>query len=104
MRDSLLMATVRSVWLYTAMFNINLKVQHIRGKDNYYADILSRWPVYEHNNNDSIVAILKSCQWHTVQIVCLFQILKFERKLAKFFDKLVKLYTLGTALSLFLFS
>ena len=66
-RDSLLMATVRSVWLYTAMFNINLKVQHIRGKDNYYADILSRWPVYEHNNKDSIVAILKSCQWHTVQ-------------------------------------
>ena len=66
MTDSLLMATVRSVWLYTAMFNIDLKVQHIRGKDNYYADILSRWPAYEHNNNDSIVAILKNCQWHTV--------------------------------------
>ena len=40
-KDSLLMSIVRSVWLYTAKLNINLKVQHIRGKEDHLADILS---------------------------------------------------------------
>ena len=69
-RDTLLMASVRSVWLYTAMFNIHLKVQHIRGKENQYADILSSWPAYEYIN-DSRVAFLKTCQWHIVEN-CMF--------------------------------
>ena len=52
------------------MFNIHLKVQHIRGKENQYADILSCWPAYEYIN-DSRVAVLKTCQWHIVEN-CMF--------------------------------
>ena len=64
-KDTLLMAIVRSVWLYTAKLNINLKVQHIRGKENQYADILSCWEVYQYSN-DQRVAQLMNYQWHSV--------------------------------------
>ena len=42
-RDPLLMAILRSVWLYTAAFNMDLQIKHIKGLNNVYADILSRW-------------------------------------------------------------
>ena len=45
-RNSFLMAIIRSVWLYTAAYNINLVVKHISGTCNVYADVLSRWPYY----------------------------------------------------------
>ena len=41
-KDNYLMACVHSVWLLCAQYNIKLKVVHIRGTCNQYADILSR--------------------------------------------------------------
>ena len=38
------MATcARNIWLLAAMYNINLIVTHIRGRENCVADLLSRW-------------------------------------------------------------
>ena len=39
-RDSILMACVRNVWLLAAVYNIDLKVKHIQGVSNVYVDIL----------------------------------------------------------------
>ena len=56
------MACVRTAWLICAMYNIKLKVKHIRGIKNTYADILSRWSYY--NNKELIyVKYLKTCKW-----------------------------------------
>ena len=64
-RDPLLMAVVRSVWLYCAAFNIKLVVQHIKGIDNIFADILSRWTYFQ-NKDIYQVQLLKSCRWESV--------------------------------------
>ena len=61
-RDSILMACVRNVWLLAAVYNIDLKVKHIQGVSNVYADILSRWSHYN-NQNTLPVRILKTCKW-----------------------------------------
>ena len=61
-RDSILMACVRNVWLLSAVYNIDLKVKHIKGVSNVYADILSRWSHYN-NQNTLPVRILKTCKW-----------------------------------------
>ena len=42
-RDDKLAAFIRNVWLYTAKHDIELVVEHIPGKENTVADILSRW-------------------------------------------------------------
>ena len=60
--DSILMACVRNVWLLSAVCNIDLKVKHIKGVSNVYADILSRWTHYN-NQNTLPVRILKTCKW-----------------------------------------
>ena len=61
-KDIWLMAAVRTVWLYTAAFNIDLQVKHIKGVQNTYADILSRWHTYEASEL-SPVRVLKQCNW-----------------------------------------
>ena len=61
-RDSFLSACVRTVWLLCAEHNIQLIVKHIKGTNNTYADILSRWYYYS-NLNTSSVKFLKSCKW-----------------------------------------
>ena len=38
-----LAAYIRNIWLVTATFDIRLVVQHIKGKENVTADLLSRW-------------------------------------------------------------
>ena len=42
-RDLFLAAITRNIWLITAMWDIELNIEHIPGKDNTAADILSRW-------------------------------------------------------------
>ena len=59
------MAVLRSVCLYTAAYNIDLQVKHIKGLNNVYADILSRWRVYK-ELQISEVQILKNCLWQVV--------------------------------------
>ena len=41
-------------------FNINLVVKHIAGKDNVYADALSRWQYY------NVIRVLKTCMGASV--------------------------------------
>ena len=59
------MAVVRSMWLYCAAFNIKLVVQHMKGIDNIFADILSRWTYFQ-NKDIYQVQLLKSCRWESV--------------------------------------
>ena len=66
-RDPFLAACARTLWLIKAQFNIIVTVCHIRGKDNVYADILSRWPSMRHGHSPDI-QYLKSCTWHNVSI------------------------------------
>ena len=48
-RDSIMATCARNVWLLAAMFNVNIIVSHIRGRDNSIADLLSRWHLTVHN-------------------------------------------------------
>ena len=57
--DTILMVTIRYVWLYTAKFNINLVVKQIAGKESTYADVLSRWQHY--NVLNTAVFFLNMC-------------------------------------------
>ena len=41
-RDPFLNFCLREIWFITAKFNIELRVTHIRGRDNAIADALSR--------------------------------------------------------------
>ena len=42
-RDMILSAYVRNLRLITARYDIDLTVSHIDGKNNIFADLLSRW-------------------------------------------------------------
>ena len=44
-RDATLALMARNVWLICALFNIQILVCHILGKDNTLADLLSRWQI-----------------------------------------------------------
>ena len=48
-RDPFLLAGARNVWLITSTMDINLAVQHIPGKANVVADLLSRWHISSSN-------------------------------------------------------
>ena len=61
-RDPLLAAFARNIWLLTSIFNIQLKVSHIFGKDNQIADLLSRW--WETKNNEQkLDSLLPNYKW-----------------------------------------
>ena len=64
-RDPFLAACAWTLWLIKAQFNIAVSVSHIKGKDNIYANVLSRWPVMKSSKSPAI-AFLKSCTWHAV--------------------------------------
>ena len=42
-RDSIMATCARNIWLLAAIYNINVIVTHIRGRDNSVADLLFRW-------------------------------------------------------------
>ena len=42
-KDSILATCARNVWLLSAMFNISIHIEHIPGKKNVVADLLSRY-------------------------------------------------------------
>ena len=60
--DPFLSDYARSVWLICAIFNINMKIKHIAGTSNLYADILSRWSHYRYLQNNH-VTFLNNCEW-----------------------------------------
>ena len=41
-KDAILGACIRNIWLLSAVLDIDLRIQHIRGKQNIVADLLSR--------------------------------------------------------------
>ena len=42
-RDGVLAMCARNIWLLSAMFNVELVINHIPGCTNDIADLLSRW-------------------------------------------------------------
>ena len=42
-RDSILAMCARNIWVLSAMFNVELVINHIPGCNNHIADLLSRW-------------------------------------------------------------
>ena len=56
--DPLLAAYARSIWLICACLDIDLILIHIMGKNNIWADALSRW--FVSSNNNDIARILKT--------------------------------------------
>ena len=66
-RDPFLAAAARTLWLIKAQYNIKLIVTHIRGTDNTYADILSRWSHFK-GSNSSVVQFLTKCRWNTIDV------------------------------------
>ena len=61
-RDQILATCARSIWLICAIYNIDLLVAHIPGKENVLADLLSRWQ-FSDTNIASLNAILPDFQW-----------------------------------------
>jgi hypothetical protein len=41
--DKILQAIARNIWLLASIWDIKLRIEHIPGKDNVVADLLSRW-------------------------------------------------------------
>ena len=70
-RDPWLMACTRTLWYYTAAYNIDITVKHIYGVQNVYADTLSRWGIYEHQVRP-VVRYLKKCKWKNITQNMLF--------------------------------
>ena len=70
-RDPWLMACTRTLWYYTAAYNIDINVKHIYGVHNVYADTLSRWEIYEQQNGP-VVQYLRKCKWKNITENMLF--------------------------------
>ena len=61
-RDATLALMARNVWLICALFNIQILVCHIPGKDNTLADLLSRWQ-FSSENHRRLLEILPQPVW-----------------------------------------
>ena len=61
-RDPLLAAFARNMWLLTSIYNIQLEVSHIFGKDNQIADLLSRWWEAK-DNHQKLHSFLPNYKW-----------------------------------------
>ena len=64
-RDMTLATYVRNLWLLTAKYDIELVVTHIEGKNNVFADMLSRWSGSD-NNHSALKQYVKNPKWHSV--------------------------------------
>ena len=62
-RDMVLATYVRNMWLLTAKYDIELVVQHVEGKNNVIADVLSRWNGSE-SNHKVLNMHVKNPKWH----------------------------------------
>ena len=66
-RDNIMAPCARNIWLLAAIYNINLIVTHIRGRENYVADLLSRW-FQTRDNCEKLTKLLDSHIWMNVHI------------------------------------
>ena len=53
-RDLWLMACTRTLWYYTAAYNMKITEKHAYGIYNVYVDTLSLWEIYKQQNSPVI--------------------------------------------------
>ena len=61
-RDMELAAYIRNIWLITASLDIRLTVEHIAGKQNVTADLLSRWKG-NHTEEQLLHKLVENPRW-----------------------------------------
>ena len=61
-KDNGLGAIVQNIWLETAPRDIQLKLIHVKGKNNQCADLLSRWHLVG-NNWQKLIAMVNQPVW-----------------------------------------
>ena len=66
-RDPILATCARNIWLLTAIFNIQLMVNHIPGVKNELADLLSRWQGTDHQIL-TLSSFIPDYQWMPVHL------------------------------------
>ena len=64
-QDSVLLSIARNVWLIAAKHDIDLTVQHIPGKHNVTADLLSRWQIAG-TDRSKLCSLVPNPKWHTI--------------------------------------
>ena len=48
-KDGILGTCARKIWMLSALFNISIHIEHISGKSNVIADLLSRFKFDQHS-------------------------------------------------------
>ena len=66
-RYEFLATCARNIWLITAIFNIQLQVMHVPGKENSIADLLSRWAITA-NPEHKLKQLVPDLIWMNTQI------------------------------------
>ena len=61
-KDTTLSVCARNIWLLSALFNISIHIEHISGKSNVTADLLSRYKL-DHQSWDLICAYVPNVLW-----------------------------------------
>ena len=64
-RDETLATCARNIWMLSAMYNFDIILNHIPGKDNIIEDLLSRW-TNSHQDNQKLYHLVPNAIWtHT---------------------------------------
>ena len=66
-KDPFLGACIRNIWLITACYDISLHISHIKGKNNYKADALSRLYSNKPVNQEILHDLKNNYMWDTIQ-------------------------------------
>ena len=61
-KDSMLATCARNIWMLTAIFNISIHIEHIPGKYNVTADLLSRFK-FDQNSWDMLRTLVSDPVW-----------------------------------------
>ena len=61
-KDMVLAACARNIWMLSAIYNVQLSVNHIMGEKNRIADLLSRWDTV-HNREQKLQCLVNNPVW-----------------------------------------
>ena len=70
-RDDTLATCARNIWMLSAMYNFDILVYHISGKNNIIADLLSRW-TNSYQDNEKLHQLLPNATWINTNIKLTF--------------------------------